>query len=176
MAAPAAPAINFLAFDFTLMLPRAQAILAVIIAFPGAYLPILGSWVVTAIYFVMHPGEHPGYTYAMSTGIALAFTAVSVIFRGVATYSVTWGTTGFYLMVGLIVYGIVLILLGITHLIPEIIADFLGDPGHCLIPTLLALFYVDGKVPIDLTTFLVLFIPVIVLIILKYVRQASGAQ
>jgi hypothetical protein len=171
-----AAASSLLAFDVSLMLPRLQQIINIIIAFPGAYLPIVGAWVVTAIYFIIHPGEHPGYTYAMSTGIALAFTAISVIFKAVATYSVDYGTTGFYLMVGLIIYGVILIILGITHIIPELVADFLGDPGHVVIPKLIALFYVDGRVPIDLTTIVVLVIPVLGLIILKYVRQATGAS
>lgn len=173
MAAPAQ--INLLAFNAALMLPRLQQILNVIIAFPGAYIPILGAWIVTAIYFIIHPGEHPGYTYAMSTGISLAFTGISVIFKGVATYSVTYGTTAFYLIVGLIVYGVILIVLGITHIVPEIIADFFGDPGHVVIPTLLVLFFIDGRVPIDLTTIVVLLIPVLVLVLLKYIRGATGA-
>lgn len=165
-----------LAFDVSLLLPRLQDIIAIIWNYPGAYLPILGAWIVTAIYFVIHPSEHPGHTYAMSTGIALAFTAISVIFKGVATYSAEWGTIGFYLMIGLIAYGALLVVLAMAHSLPEVLADVLGDPGHVLIPTLLALFYIDGSVPIDLVTLAVVAIPVVILILLKYIRMGTGAQ
>jgi len=65
---------------------------------------------------------------------------------------------------------------GITHVIPEIVADVIGDPGHCLIPVLFALFYIDSRVPIDLTTFVILVIPVAILVVLKYARKATGAS
>lgn len=165
---------TLLAFDYTQLIPRLYQIFSIVAHYPGAYLPIIGAWIVTAIYFIAHPGEHPGFTYAMSTGIALAFTAISVIFKGVATYSVTIPSAGFYVMIGMIVYGAALIVLSIMHFLPEFLADAFGDPGHVFVPTMLALFFIDGAIPIDLTTLAVIAVPTITLIAVKYVRMLTG--
>lgn len=167
---------TLLVFDYTQLIPRLLQIFSIIVKYPGAYLPIIGAWIVTAIYFIAHPSEKPGFTYAMSTGIAMAFTAVSVIFRGVATYSVTIPSAGFFVMLAMIIYGVVLIVLSIFHLLPEILADIFGDPGHVFVPTMLALFFIDGGVPIDLTTLTVIAVPTIVLIAAKYIRMLMGHQ
>jgi|GEM_PF-2901920 len=164
---------SFLVFNANEILPTIFKIIAVFFKYPGAYLPILGSWIITSAYFIIHHEEKPGHTYAMSTGIALAFTGISIIFNGVATYSVRVGTIQFYAVLWMVLAGIILIVISLLKYIPDWIADFFGDPNILIVPTLLVLFFVDGSIRINLTTFVVVVVPALFLMFLRFLRQIT---
>lgn len=149
-------------------------IIAAIGSNPLVYLPIIGSWFITAIYFIVNPTDNRGFTYVMSTGIAHIFTAYAV--SPFAKYGVYWdfGDMRTIVVLALFTYGLFLILMGMMHEFPNWLAEFFGDPSHALVPSLMAVLFVENQIPFDWTTaIIVAFFPVILYSISIY-RRVQG--
>ena len=150
---------------------RALEILKIILADPIIYFPLVGAWMITSIYFLVHPSENHGETYVMSTGITLLFT--SYVISPLANPNLFWTTDDPRTMIvlGIFLYGTLLITLGILKKTPQFLENILGDSGHSLVPTLMAILFIEKQIPLDKITLLVLAIPVIILSIFKNYRK-----
>jgi hypothetical protein len=71
----------------------------------------------------------------------------------------------------LFVYGVFLIILGISKAFPDLLAEFFGDPGHALVPSLMAVLYVQENIPFDWLTFFIIAVPVLILSAIKISRK-----
>jgi len=144
---------------FTALLERGVEIFAAIIGNPLVYLPLIGSWFVTAMYFILNAKEDRGYTYTMSSGIAHVFTAYVVSPFAHADIGWSFSDIRTIIVMALFVYGLFLIIIGIIHGVPKWMAEFFGDPGHALIPGIMAVLLVENQIPFDLFTFILVSIP-----------------
>lgn len=140
---------------------------------PLIYLPLLGTWFITSIYFIINHDEKHGHTYVMSTGIAHVFTAYMI--SPLAIPNISWNISDLRIVVVIILfaYGAILTVLGVMKTFPDFLAEFFGDPGHALVPSLLSILYIQDKIPIDLASFLVVAVPVFVVSAVKVMRRIN---
>ena len=157
--------------DITLILQRAQEVVSAIVSKPIIYFPLIGAWVITGLYFIINKDEKHGHTYVMSTGIALVFTAYIISPFNVP--EITWSFSDLRTVVVILLffYGLILTVLGIMRSFPNFMAEFFGDPGHALIPSLMAILYIEEDIPFDWTTFFAVATPVLILSIIKVYRR-----
>ena len=115
--------------EFILFERMAEIFLA-IIGNPLVYLPLIGAWIITSIYFIINKDEALGHTYVMSTGIAHIFTAYVV--SPFAKSDVPWSLGDLRTIVVLILflYGVFLVVLGILKAFPDALAEFFGNESH----------------------------------------------
>lgn len=160
--------------EIELIINRISEILSAIVANPIVYLPLIGAWLITAIYFIINRDEKHGHTYVMSTGIAHIFTAY--IISPFARPELSWSFSDLRIIVVVILfsYGILLVILGISKAFPDFLAEFFGDPGHALVPALMAVLYVEEKIPFEWLTFFIILIPVLVIGFIKVYRRWGG--
>ncbi|MFT4343580.1 MAG: hypothetical protein ACMXYE_02425 [Candidatus Woesearchaeota archaeon] len=153
------------------LLYRTIEIWSAFLADPIIYFPLLGSWIITVSYFIINHDEKHGHTYVMSTGIAHIFTAY--IISPLAVPDIAWNFSDLrIIVVGLLfVYGCVLVIFGITRSVPDFLAEFFGDPGHALIPSLMAILYIHNSIAFDWFTFTVVATPVFILSGIKLYRR-----
>jgi hypothetical protein len=109
----------------------------------------------------------------MSTGIAHLFTAYMI--SPFAIPSIQWSFSDLrtIVVVALFAYGFLLTTLGISKAFPDLLAEFFGDPGHALVPSLMAVLYVEANVPFDWTTFVIIAVPVLIVGGIKISRKFS---
>jgi hypothetical protein len=122
------------------------------------------------IAVVNHDEKH-GHSYVMSTGIAHIFTAFMI--SPFAKPDMDWSFSELRTLVVIIlfIYGLLLVVLGIIKLFPDFLAEFFGDPGHALVPSMMAVLYVEDAVPFDWTTFFIIAVPVLVISMIKLYRR-----
>jgi hypothetical protein len=156
------------------VLERLMIIAGAVFSKPLVYLPLIGVWLVTGIYFIVNHDEKHGHSYVMSTGLAHVFTAFMI--SPFAKSDLAWSFSDIRTVVVLILfaYGIFLTVLGIIKAFPDLLAEFFGDPGHALVPSMMAVLYVEDTVPFDWTTFMILVVPVVIVSAVKVVRRFSG--
>ena len=157
--------------DISLILGRASDILSAIVSNPIVYLPLIGSWLIIAAYFIINKGEKHGHTYVMSTGIAHIFTAF--IISPLAKTEMPWSFSDLRTIVVTILfsYGLILVILGIMKAFPDFLAEFFGDPGHALVPALMGILYVEENIPFEWLTFFIIFVPVLIVSTIKVYRR-----
>ena len=157
--------------EIAIILERAYQILSAIMSNPLVYLPLIGAWLLTALYFIVNKDEKHGHTYVMSTGIALMFTAY--IISPFAIPDIEWSFSDLRIIVimALFCYGVILAVLGIARTFPDFLAEFFGDPGHALIPSIMAVLYIEKGIPFDWLTFSIIAVPVFIVSIIKVYRR-----
>ncbi len=160
--------------DASVVIERIDRIVHIVAANPLVYMPMIGTWLITELYFIINREEAYGHTYVMSTGIALIFT--SYIVSPFAIKDVYWSLMHLRtLVVGLLFfYGLFLVVFGIQRKFPGILAEFFGDPGHALVPCMMVVLYVEENIPFDRLTFSVITGPVLVLGIVKIFRRLTA--
>ncbi len=160
--------------DISIIIERAVQIGFAIIDNPLIYIPLIGSWIITASYFIINHDERHGHTYVMSTGIAHIFTAYMV--SPLAMPGMTWNISNpkIIAMIVLLAYGIFLTICGVMKTFPDVLAEFFGDPGHALIPSMMVLLYLFNNISFDWSTFIVIAVPVLVVSALKIYRRYSN--
>ena len=157
--------------DASSLIHRIARILDAVISDPLVYLPLLGAWFITELYFIVNCDEAHGHTYVMSTGIALMFTAFMVSPFTIDDISWSYSKLRTAVVVGLFLYGVLLVLCGILRMFPRFLAEFVGAPGHALVPSMMAILYIQHNIPFDRTTFVIIAVPVILLGTLKTLRR-----
>jgi hypothetical protein len=157
-----------------MLLDRVLMVLSAVVSKPLVYLPLIGVWIVTGIYFIMNHDEKHGHSYVMSTGLAQVFTAFMI--SPFAKPELEWSFSDIRTVVVLMlfVYGLLLTVLGIIKAFPDFLAEFFGDPGHALVPSMMAVMYVEDKVPFDRVTFGIIAVPVVIMSAVKILRRFSG--
>jgi len=159
--------------DLSLILDRAIQIMAAMISNPLVYLPLIGAWLITESYFIINCDEPHGHTYVMSTGIALIFTAFMI--SPFAVRDISWSLMELrtFVVMALLFYGVLLVFFGILKLFPRFLAEFFGAPGHALVPSMMAILYLEHGMAFDRVTFVIIVAPVLVLSALKTFRRLS---
>lgn len=138
---------------------------------PLVYLPLIGAWLITELYFIVNADEAHGHTYVMSTGITLVFTAYILSPFAVSEEGAYFGRLHVLLVSALSAYGFFLILFGIRKKFHPWIAEFFGDPGHALVPAMMGILYIEHNIPLDRITLLIVASPVIALALTKTWRR-----
>jgi len=159
--------------DISIILERVLLIGSAILQEPLIYFPLIGSWILTSIYYLINSDEGYGHSSAFSNGIAHIFTAYMI--SPLIKSDILWEFTDLKILItlGLFAYGVLIITLSITQIIPEFLAGFIGDPGHALVPSLMAILYVDQNIPFDLLTFAIIAIPVGVQILIVTIKKVA---
>ena len=159
--------------ELSLIIDRTIRIMAAAIGNPLVYLPLLGAWFITELYFIINCDEPHGHTYVMSTGIALIFT--SFMISPFAIRDISWSLMELrtFVVMVLFFYGVFLVLCGIMKLFPHFLAEFFGAPGHALVPSMMAILYIEDGMAFDWLTFVIIAAPVLVLSTLKTFRRLS---
>lgn len=150
---------------------RALQIAAAMVHEPLVYLPLVGAWFITELYFIVNCDEAHGHTYVMSTGIALIFTAFMISPLAIDNISWTYSKLRTLVVVLLFLYGCFLVLFGILRLFPHLLAEFFGAPGHALVPSMMVVLYIQHDIAFDWTTFIIIASPVLLLGTLKTLRR-----
>ncbi|MFH1211531.1 MAG: hypothetical protein V1659_01230 [Candidatus Woesearchaeota archaeon] len=155
------------------LIERTAEIFSAMAGNPMVFLPLIGSWIVTSIYFIINNDESHGHSYVMSTGIAHIFTAYMV--SPLATSAVTWDFKDIKLLIvlALFVFGLILTILSLIKALPDFLVEFFGDPGHALAPSLMAILYINNDIPFDWTTFSVIIAPILVVFGIKLIRRSK---
>jgi hypothetical protein len=158
--------------DLSLIYHRIIDISKIVIGEPLVYLPLIGAWLITELYFIIHSDEVHGHTYVMSTGITLIFTSYMLSpFAQEASDGSYFGLRNLALVLLLFMYGLFLVISGIRRKFRPWIAEFFGAPGHSLVPGLMGILYIEHRIPLDEVTLVVIASPVIVLGIIKSFRR-----
>ena len=157
--------------EINTLVGRISEILSAVISNPLVYLPLIGAWVITSLYFIINRDEKHGHTYVMSTGIAHIFTAY--IISPFAIPNIEWSLSDLRTIVVLVLffYGLILTVMGISRAFPDILAEFFGDPSHALVPALMAVLYIEEGIPFDWLTFCIILVPVLILSFIKIYRR-----
>ena len=157
--------------ELSLIFDRMIQIMGAVVGSPLIYLPLIGAWFITELYFIVNCDEPHGHTYVMSTGIALIFTAFMI--SPFAIRDISWSLMKLrtFVVVALFLYGMLLVLFGIMKLFPHFLAEFFGAPGHALVPSMMAILYIEHGMAFDRVTFAVIVAPVLVLSSLKIFRR-----
>lgn len=144
-----------------------------VIGNPLIYMPLIGAWFITEIYFIINCDEAHGHTYVMSTGIVLIFT--SYMISPFAIKHISWSLLELRTLVvmALFFYGVFLIIFGIKKLFPGVLAEFFGDPGHALVPSMMGILYIEHGIAFDRVTFAIIFSPVLILSVIKTYKRLS---
>lgn len=160
--------------EITIITERIVQIINAISSNPFVYLPLIGSWLITSLFFIINHDEKHGHTYVMSTGIALIFT--SYIVSPFAKQELAWSSQDFrtIVMLALFGYGLFLVLLGIMRAFPDFLAEFFGDPGHALAPAMMGVLFIEDKVPLEWLTFWIILVPVLFVSTIKVFRRFKG--
>jgi len=160
-------------FTIGLLIERIIQIFWFIIANKLTFIPLIGSWVIRTLYLIINPDEERGHTYVIATGLALLFTGYSIS-PFAKDYPLAISIE-FILSLGLAGYGILLIVLGLFKLMPEFLIDFFGDPGHVIIPAVLAIIYVTSDIPVDIAAIAAVAVPVVLAMILTIIFRRKSA-
>jgi hypothetical protein len=157
--------------EASLVIHRIVDIAFAVCGHPLVYLPMIGAWLITEMYFIINCDEAHGHTYVMSTGIALIFTAFMI--SPLSAQSVSWSLLQLRTLVvlALFFYGLFLVVFGIKKAFPGLLAEFFGDPGHSLVPGMMAILYIEEDIPFDWLTFWVVVAPVMTLGTVKTYRR-----
>ncbi len=109
----------------------------------------------------------------MSTGIVLIFTVFMI--SPFATRDISWSLMELrtFVVMALLFYGVLLVFFGILKLFPRFLAEFFGAPGHALVPSMMAILYIEHRMAFDQLTFTIIVTPVLVLSALKIFRRLS---
>jgi hypothetical protein len=160
--------------DLSLIYHRIIDIAKIVIDQPLVYLPLIGAWLITELYFIIHSDEAHGHTNVMSTGITLVFTAYMLSpFAQDAADGSYFGLRNLALDLMIFLYGLFLINAGIRRSFRPWIAEFFGAPGHSLVPGLMGILYIENRIPFDEVTLFVIASPVIFLGIIKSIRRTQ---
>ncbi|MCF7849172.1 MAG: hypothetical protein K9M45_09995 [Kiritimatiellales bacterium] len=159
--------------ELSLILHRMAQIMVAIIGNPLVYLPLIGAWFITELYFIINCDEAHGHTYVMSTGIVLIFTACMIsplAVKNISWYPVELRT---FVVVAMFLYGLFLVFFGILKLFPDFLAEFFGDPGHALVPSMMGILYIEHNIAFDRLTFAIIVTPVLILSVIKIFKRLS---
>ena len=159
--------------EASIILNRIHQIMVAVIHDPLVYFPLIGTWFITELYFIINNDEAHGHTCVMSTGIALIFTAFMISPFAIKSISWSLGHLRTFVVVALFLYGFFLVLFGIMKLFPRFLAEFFGAPGHALVPSMMAILYIQHNIAFDRLTFAIIAIPVLMLGTLKTFRRLS---
>lgn len=159
--------------ETSLVIERIERIAHIVVAHPLVYMPMIGAWLITELYFIINREEAHGHTYVMSTGIALIFTAYMI--SPFAIKDVAWAFLQMRTLVvmSLFLYGLFLVVFGIRKKFPGFLAEFFGDPGHALVPGMMGVLYVEENIPFDWMTFAIITVPVLFLSLVKTFRRLT---
>ncbi|MDF7808327.1 hypothetical protein P4E94_12810 [Pontiellaceae bacterium B12219] len=158
--------------DVSLIYHRIIDIAKIVIDEPLVYLPLIGAWLITELYFIIHSDEAHGHTNVMSTGITLVFTAYMLSpFAQDAGEGSYFGLRNMALVLVLFLYGLFLVFAGIRRSFRPWVAEFFGVPGHSLVPGLMGILYIEHRIPFDEVSFFIIASPVIFLGIIKSYRR-----
>jgi hypothetical protein len=157
----------------SLIIERIERIAHIVVDHPLIYMPMIGAWLITELYFIINREEAHGHTYVMSTGIALIFT--SYMISPFAIKDIHWSLMHMRTLVvmSLFLYGLFLVVFGIMKKFPGFMAEFFGDPGHALVPGMMGVLYVEQNIPFDRVTFSIIVVPVLILSMLKTYRRLT---
>lgn len=136
---------------------------------PKLYFVIMGEWFLTLLYFIVSEDKE-GVADVYAAGVALAF----VGFELMPFHDFYLGDATVWLSIGLMLYGVIIIMLAAVKKIPNIIAKVLGMPSIIFFPIMLIVLYFESNVPIDIFTIMILIVPVFILEIVKILRQHTA--
>lgn len=138
---------------------------------PLIYLPLIGAWLITELYFIINSDDAHGHTYVMSTGITLIFTSYMISPFALDPDGTYFGRKHLALVLVIFLYGLFLVACGIRRKFHPFLAEFFGAPGHSLVPGMMGILYIEHNVPFDKVTLLIIASPVICLGTLKTLRR-----
>ena len=156
---------------------RAAQILNLILGDPLVYLALLGIWLLFEIYYLVSNSDNDiKESDLLENSISSIFVSlmISPLITGGGKLSIAAfanPTSKTMLSIILFVYACFLIFCAFTKILPHFMVYILGGASIDTTFTMLALIYVDGKIPIDLATVSVVLIPVIIMHILKLFRK-----
>ncbi|MFC1733839.1 hypothetical protein ACFL6I_26360 [candidate division KSB1 bacterium] len=133
---------------------------------PKVYFAIMGEWLLVLLYFIISEDKE-GIADVYAAGVTLAF----VGFELLPFYDFTFTDTTVLLSLALMGYGLTLVIFAAWEKIPNILAKILGMPSAISLPTILAVLYFESSIPIDGLTIGILAVPVIILEVVKILRQ-----
>jgi len=152
-----------------LVLERLGMIWAIFISHPKVYFPLIGEWYLVIIYFMLsRDKESLADVYA--AGVTLMF----IGFELMPFHDFHIEDPTFYLSVGLMVWGLALVLLAATKVIPEALARILGTPTATALPALLIILAIETDLPIDILSVCIILAPALVLELTKFILQLRG--
>ncbi|MCF7817428.1 MAG: hypothetical protein K9M54_06065 [Kiritimatiellales bacterium] len=157
----------------SVVIHRIGQIMEAVIGNPLVYLPLIGAWFITEMYFIIHCDEVHGHTSVVSTGIALIFTAFMI--SPCAIKNIAWSLFELrtLVVVALLFYGLFLVFYGFVKLFPGFLAEFFGAPGHALVPSMMGILYIEHNIAFDRLTFAIIVTPVLVLGVIKTIKRLS---
>lgn len=138
---------------------------------PLIYLPLIGAWLITELYFIINSDDVHGHTYVMSTGITLIFTSYMISPFALGPDSTYFGQKHLALVLIIFLYGLFLVAAGIRRKFHPFLAEFFGSPGHSLIPGMMGILYIEHNIPFDKVTLLIIASPVLFLGTVKTLRR-----
>lgn len=141
----------------------------VFIAGPKVYFAIIGEWFLTLIYFIVS-GDKEGVADVYAAGVALGFVGLELM----PFHDFYWGDATVWLSIGLMLYGITVIIFAAVEQIPNIVARVMGMPSLMFFPIMLIVLYVESNIPFDIYTIIILLIPVVILETVKLIRQYTA--
>ena len=154
---------------------RFVEVFGVIVGDPLVYLPLLGMWLMFEVYYIISSSdgdvkESDLLENSVST-IYVAFVISPVFEEGLSLAAFSDPTPRTILSIILFCYAGFLIIAAYTKMLPQFMVHILGGASLDMFATMLALLYVDGKVPIDLATIAVIFIPIALMYVLQTLRK-----
>ena len=167
-----------LSLAFAGLIPeRASQILQLILSDPLVYLPLLGIWFLFELfYLVSNSDSDVKESDLLENSISSIYVAIMIspiISSGgkitLAAFANPSART--FLSIILFIYASLMIFFAFTKILPHFMVYILGGASLDTTFTMLALIYVDGKIPIDFATVSVILIPVIIMHILKLFRK-----
>ncbi len=170
-----------LTFSAALIIPRLKALWKLILSDPVVYFSIIAIWLLYEVYFIIRKEEGD----VENKGVNLIDNAVSSIYIALLISPVfqnagkismslfTNPTPRTLLSMILFGYAAFLAIAAFTNLLPGFIIFIIGGSAFDTLLTFLALIYVDGKLPIDLTTIVAIAIPISIVMLIKLIRRVT---
>ncbi len=162
-----------------LLSTRFSQVWALIMSEPIVYLPLIGIWFIFEFYYlVSSSNDDIKESDLLENSISSIYVAIMIspIVTNVSKFSFnvfTNPTPRTVLSMILFGYAAFLMICAFTKILPKFLVYLFGGASIDTMFTMLALIYVDGKIPIDMATVIVILIPVIFMHILKFFRRLT---
>jgi len=139
---------------------------AVFLEHPKVYFPIIGEWFLVLLYLIISRTKE-GVADVYASGVTLLF----IGFELMPFHDIQLSDATVYLSIGLMVWGVLLIIAAAAKFVPDALARVLGSPSATMLPAMLVILAIETKVPIDIVTLLIFAVPVAIMGIIMFIAQ-----
>ena len=152
---------------------RVVDIVGVLTKDPLLYIPMLGWWLIFELYYLKHRHDEIRDVDVLDNGLSAIYTGIyiSPIVQGLAATAFTAPTNKTMLSFIFMGYGLFLVIVAFTKLLPRFLVTLFGWAAVDLIVSILAIFYVDNVVPIDLATIAIIVVPIFAMKLIGFFKH-----